>query len=589
MCDNTRLFIFTASGMFTSSHTSSMSFRSGLSTRNAWLLLALIACAYLLPGIFGHGPWKQDETYSFGVIHNMLETGNYLVPTNAGQPFMEKPPLYYWTATLFATALHPWLSYADGARVTTVFFMLLTLLFVALIAKASWHQNDFLNLPVLGTLALFAGTVGMVKHSHDMFTDVALICGGAIAMYGLLQITLNTQARTPKISAAIWFGLGVGIAEMSKGLFVPLIFAATAFWAGIIIRECRSWAYVRMVLLAVLVSLPFFLIWPYLLAQHSMPLFMDWFWDNNVGRFLGFSVQKLGSDNDSTVIFRALSGFALPAAPLALLAVLSGDWRHLNLPRVALPLIFSVITIAILQTSATARQLYLLPLILPLCMLGSGVIERLPYWSMAAWDWFSRLFFGIVSALVWVVYFISMAPVEQHHWISWLSKWLPLDFVTPLQPLALAFAIALSIGWLLALPRLKSLVQWRGVFSWFAGITLMWGLAYTLLLPWADYAKSYEYTYQRLSAKIKPVWNQGDCLASVNLGESEAPMLFYYTGILHQPIDTTMQTECRWLLVQTPAGQGMPAGDWKPFWQGSRDGDSEQLFKLYERATATTK
>jgi len=222
-------------------------------------------------------------------------------------------------------------------------------------------------------------------------------------------------------------------------------------------------------------------------------------------------------------------------------------------------------------------------------MLGAGVIDRLPYWSMVLWDWFSRLFFGIVSALVWAVYCVSMAPVEHHHWISYLGKWLPLDFITPLQPLALAFAIALSIGWLLALPRLKSFVQWRGAFSWFAGITLMWGLAYTLLLPWADYAKSYEYTYQRLSDQVKPVWNQGDCLASVNLGESEAPMLFYYTGILHQPIDAAMKTECRWLLVQTPAPQGMPAGDWKPFWQGGRDGDTEQLFKLYERAVATAK
>jgi len=62
----------------------------------------------------------------------------------------------------------------------------------------------------------------------------------------------------------------------------------------------------------------------------------------------------------------------LAGAPLALLAILSGDWRHLNMPRVSLPLIFLVLSISVLQTSATARQLYLLPLILPLCMLGGG-------------------------------------------------------------------------------------------------------------------------------------------------------------------------------------------------------------------------
>jgi hypothetical protein len=399
------------------------------------LLLAAVACAYLLPGIFGHGPWKQDEAYSFGMIHHMLTSGDYLVPTNAGVPFMEKPPLYYWTAALFATVLHPWLSYADGARVTSVFFMLVTLLFVARIARAAWNEEDFLNARVLGTLALFAGTVGMIKHAHDMFTDVALVCGGTIAMYGLLRIALNEQRKTPRLSAALWFGLGVGIAEMSKGLFVPIIYTATALLVGLLVRECRSRSYLRMVSLAVLVSLPFFVIWPVLLAQHSLPLFMEWFWDNNVGRFLGFSVNKLGSDNDHTVIFRALTGFALPGAPLAIVALAGGEWRKTRQPRVAIPLAFTSVCVALLLTSATARQLYLLPLILPLCLLGSAAIDRLHDWVHLSWDWFARLFFGGMTALVWTIYVISIGPVEHHHYFSNLAKWLPLGFITPLQPL----------------------------------------------------------------------------------------------------------------------------------------------------------
>ncbi|MFJ9450818.1 ArnT family glycosyltransferase [Herbaspirillum sp. NPDC101397] len=513
----------------------------------------------------------------------MLTSGDYLVPTNAGVPFMEKPPLYYWTATLFATALHPWLSYADGARVTSVFFMLITLLFVARIARAAWNEDDFLNARVLGTLALFAGTVGMIKHAHDMFTDVALVCGGTIAMYGLLQIALNEQRRTPRLSAALWFGLGVGIAEMSKGLFVPVIYAATALLVGLLVRECRSRSYLRMVGFAVLVSLPFFIIWPALLAQHSMPLFIEWFWDNNVGRFLGFSVKKLGSDNDHTVIFRALTGFALPGAPLAVLAIAGGEWRRIRQPRVAIPLAFTSVCVALLLMSATARQLYLLPLILPLCLLGSAAIDRLHDWVHLSWDWFARLFFGGMTALVWTIYVISIGPVEHHHYLSYLAKWLPLGFITPLQPLALGAAILMTLGWLCCLPRLKRCGKWRGALSWFAGLTLMWGAAYTLLLPWGDFAKSFEYVYARLSDQLKPEWRAGDCMASIGLGESEAPMLFYYTGILHQPIDKSRTTSCRWAIVQTPFGTGLPKGVWTPFWEGARDGDEEQTFNVYRR------
>ncbi|WP_343584664.1 glycosyl transferase [Herbaspirillum sp.] len=559
---------------------------TGYAPRFAWLLLILIACAWLLPGIFGHGPWKQDETYTFGIIHHMLVSGDYLVPTNAGQPFMEKPPLYYWTALLFAKALHPLLGYHNGARVATVFYNIVTLVFIARIAMMAWNERTLWSLPVLGTLALFAGSPGMVKHAHDMFTDVALVCGGAIAIYGLLAIALNEQNKTPRLAAALWFGLGVGITQMTKGLFVPLLFAATAVCVGVLVRECRSWSYWKMVGIAVLVSLPFFVIWPALLAQHSMSLFMEWFWDNNVGRFFGFSVAKLGSDNDQTVILRALSGFALPGSLLAVLALAAGEWRQIQAPRLALPLSFAAIGIAVLQSSATARQLYLLPVLLPLAMVGARAVPQLPDWLHTAWDWFSRISFGLIAAAVWATYAVSSMPAEHHHWIAYFGKWLPLDFVTPLQPLAVAAAAIMSALWIWSLGKLRLAGKWRGAFSWFAGITLMWGLAYTLLLPWADHGKSYEYVYGDLRQKISSTWKAEDCMASENLAESEAPMLYYYTRIQHQPIDGINKTACNWVILQTPGVAPLPEGKWTLFWQGRRDGDEDQLLQVYRRTDA---
>ncbi|NQE50237.1 ArnT family glycosyltransferase [Herbaspirillum rubrisubalbicans] len=558
--------------------------RRALPGHAAWLLLLLAGAAWLLPGIVGHGPWKQDETYSFGMIHHMLVSGQYLVPTNAGQPFMEKPPLYYWTAVLFAKLLHPLLPYHDGARLASVFYNLVSLVFVARIAKLMWHQRTLMSLPVLATLALFAGAPGMVKHAHDMFTDVALVAGGAMATYGLLAVAVNAERRTPAWSAAFWFGLGVGITMMAKGLFVPLTFAATAMAVGAMVPACRTRAYWKMVGAAVLVSLPFFVIWPTMLAQHSMPLFMEWFWDNNVGRFFGFSVNKLGSDNDHTVVLRALAGFALPGSLLALLALATGDWRQVRSARVALPLAFGAISLAVLQSSATARQLYLLPVLLSLAMLGARALPRLPDGFHLAWDWLSRLGFGLLAIGIWATYFISTLPAEQHQAIAFMGKWLPLDFVTPIQPLALLAAGSMSILWIGSLGLLRLAGKWRGAFSWFGGITLMWGLAFTLLLPWADYGKSYEYVYADLKAKIGPAWREGDCMASQGLGESEAPMLYYYTGILHQPVDGHRKTQCRWVIQEMPGAHRRPRGHWILFWEGRRDGDDGQLFKIYQRA-----
>ncbi|WP_418903878.1 ArnT family glycosyltransferase, partial [Burkholderia cenocepacia] len=93
--------------------------RSLLLGWRAWLFVAALVCAYTLPGVLGHDPWKQDETYTFGIIQHMLETGDFVVPTNAGLPFMEKPPLYAWVATSLAWLLQRVMPLHDAARLAS--------------------------------------------------------------------------------------------------------------------------------------------------------------------------------------------------------------------------------------------------------------------------------------------------------------------------------------------------------------------------------------------------------------------------------------------------------------------------------------
>jgi 4-amino-4-deoxy-L-arabinose transferase-like glycosyltransferase len=50
-----------------------------------------------VPGLTGHDPWKQDEAYTFGIIRNMVASGDLVVPRVAADPFMEKPPAFYIT------------------------------------------------------------------------------------------------------------------------------------------------------------------------------------------------------------------------------------------------------------------------------------------------------------------------------------------------------------------------------------------------------------------------------------------------------------------------------------------------------------
>src|SRR5260363_68292 len=86
------------------------------------LVLVLAALAYLVPGILGHDPWKQDETYTFGTIYHRWTNGDGGIAVNSGRPFMETPALYAWVAAGFARRFSPWVPLHDGARLASAFF-----------------------------------------------------------------------------------------------------------------------------------------------------------------------------------------------------------------------------------------------------------------------------------------------------------------------------------------------------------------------------------------------------------------------------------------------------------------------------------
>ena len=105
------------------------------------VLLGLLCLVWLGTGLVGHDPWKPDDAFSFGVVYSMLHNGDWLVPTLAGEPFMDKPPLYYWTAALFAKLFSPLLTLHDGARLASGFYTALTLLFIGLAGRKLYGEN----------------------------------------------------------------------------------------------------------------------------------------------------------------------------------------------------------------------------------------------------------------------------------------------------------------------------------------------------------------------------------------------------------------------------------------------------------------
>ena len=157
------------------------------STRKLGLLL-LLCVAWLLPGLIGHAPWRPEEASSVAIVLHILKTGDWLLPTLAGEPDLTYGPLYYWTAALFAKAFSWALPVHDAARLASGFYIALTLGALGFAARESFGPS----MPRLA-LALLIGSVGLLVHAHEMITDTALLAGYAFALWGFALSARRTN------------------------------------------------------------------------------------------------------------------------------------------------------------------------------------------------------------------------------------------------------------------------------------------------------------------------------------------------------------------------------------------------------------
>lgn len=522
---------------------------------------------YALPGLIGHEPWKQDETYIAEIVRTMSASGDLVVPTMAGEPFMEKPPLYYWAAAAIARCLAPVLPLADGARLANGLFVLLACAAVARCGRR-WRDREFGRTAVFVLLAC----LGLEAHAHLMLTDLALLAGVAIGLAGL------PRWRQRPTASGLEIGTGVGIGFLAKGLIAPGVFALTALLLPLCFGRWRGRAYLATALAALAAALPWLLVWPAALYVRSPALFSDWFWLNNIGRFVGFSVPELGAAHDSGFWLRNLWWITLPAAPLALLSL----WRERHVLRtdelLQACLLMSAVVVGMLFFSASARGGYALPLLVPLSVLGAASAVSPGPRAERVWRRSGQLVFGAIAVLVWLAWGYIMCTADPLH-LAGLTAQLPPHPGRRFDAAATACCALATVAALL-------LMSWRSprqaaLQTWTVGLALCWLLLAGLFMPWADQVKSYRAVFMSMRAALP---SSAGCIASEGLGESERAMLHYYEGITTQRLELLPHADCRLLLVEDARGQAphrIRSRRWVEIWEGARPADDRERFRLY--------
>src|SRR5207248_2891349 len=132
--------------------------------------------------------------------------------------------------------------------------------------------------------------------------------------------------------------------------------------------------------------------------------------------------------------------FTFPALPLACIAW----WKNRREAEAALPIQFCVLASAVLMgvlaISASARESYALPLLVPLSILAAPAASTLPARIDKWWTVGALVLFGSLAAAAWAVWIAVMLGTDAAHT---LSRALPLDFSrSPVHGVSLAWAAA---------------------------------------------------------------------------------------------------------------------------------------------------
>lgn len=529
----------------------------------AWLVV-LLAAAWILPGLVGHDPWKPDEAYSFGLVYHILQSGDLVVPTLAGEPFMEKPPLFYLTAALFAKLFSGVLPLHDGARLASGFYIALTLLFTGLAARELYGQGRAAVLALLACL-------GLAPWAHLLITDTALLAGLALGLYGF---ALGMRRH---LLGGLCLGTGIGLAFLSKGLLGPGLLSITALLLPLLHPTWRSRDYPVSLLVAGIAALPWLLVWPIALYSRSPELFSVWLWDNNFGRFFGTS--GLGPRHETLFYLRTLPWFTWPTWLLALWGIWIGGRQGLRQPANLLPLAMLAVTLVALVSASEARQVYALPVMLSLALCAASALPAVPRKPAA-------ILFGLsVAAALLVLLFV---------WGTWWSAEIRLSLgIAGVGPAAAPvprlvsteglIALLYSIGGVYLIYATRRLRE-HVLAGWALAIILFLGLSMTLLLDSIDDQKS----YRAVMNSLKTAMPAASCITNEGLGEPQRALLEYYAGVRTLRQGHPQATQCELLLIQENISEPkqIDPATWRMIWEGGRRGGDTQRLRLFQRVVA---
>ncbi|MDG4647974.1 glycosyltransferase family 39 protein [Roseibacterium sp. SDUM158017] len=351
-------------------------------------LYALAVAAYTLPFIAARELFYRDEVRYGGIVNEMMARGAWLTQTIAGEPYLDKGPVYFM-------GLRAGAELAGGPSPAA--FLAVNAVTVLLFAIAA-----HVALRWLGTAERVAERAGLILLSLPFVAFYALTLRMDPLFAGAIVLSFAAYARALEDERPLrWFVAGgalAGLAVLIKGPFGIVFPIGGAVAAALLTgraRRLRSGGFALSLLVAAALVGVWFLA---LLAEFGWPALVNIAEVQLVERAL----NSVDGRKPWTTYIYALPLVLLPWLVLAPALRGAGAGRDRG---VVLWAIYTIVALVVMQSVAQKSAKYLFPVLPPLTLCLAIALDRAearaPWAPRAAMAVAAMALAGLFGALLW--------------------------------------------------------------------------------------------------------------------------------------------------------------------------------------------
>src|SRR5271156_400483 len=239
-------------------------------TRTDSLLLAGFCAFLFFYGLGQFGLIGADDPRSAQVAREMLQRHDWITPVLGGQPWLEKPPLYYWQAMLAYSVfgVSDWAARLPGAIDAT--FMVLAVYFFLRRFRSEFELDGAL---------ITASCAGIIGYARAASTDMALAAAFTIAMLGWWAWR---ESGEKNYLAAFYIFMALG--ALAKGPVAPFLAFVVIVFSAVAIHESQlilRTLWLPGIFLFCAIALP----WYIAVQMRNPEFFREFIVEHNLGRF----------------------------------------------------------------------------------------------------------------------------------------------------------------------------------------------------------------------------------------------------------------------------------------------------------------